>query len=133
MRVGRNRWFLTALLISTVSCGPSQSERDKAERDLQDTQSRLQRQTDNLKWQNEQLFAAKLWCRVPEGWGTMMVGELVRLDSCQTQSQFATFVKCHDEPPAKEANKNFCANLQTQLDKAEARWKKQEEQEKKNW
>jgi hypothetical protein len=125
--------FLTALLVSTVSCGPSQSERDQAERDFQNSLSQVQRHTENLKWENEQLSAARLWCRVPEGWGRMTVGELVRLDSCQMQPQFATFVKCHDEPPTKEANKKLCANLQTQLDKAKVRWEKQEEQKKREW
>ena len=48
-------------------------------------------------------------------------------------NRYDTFRKCHEEPPAKEANKKTCAALQKRVADAEARETLRQEKEQANW
>lgn len=118
------------VLLGVLGC-ETQADRDKlaaAQKEFENTANSLLAES---QWKLDKATAASLWC-LAAGDGSshglsdenaMLIPDSVWSEggNCSSPATYKTFLKCHNQPPAKPANREMCSTLQRKVAVLEAR------------
>ena len=102
--------ILTIALVLPLltGCGSDRSKAEESQRQFRET---VQATNSELQWRLDDETAVHIF----------------------SESQYLTFRKCHDTPPARDSHKKQCAFLQNAVAQEEARAKEKQDKERASW
>jgi hypothetical protein len=103
--------ILTIAVVLMALTGCDSGRDAKLQEDQRDVNATMKAQQDDLQWRLDDAVAAGIFDEI----------------------HYRTFRKCHEEPPAHDANKKACIDLQTRVAKQEATNKAKADKEKAAW